>query len=198
MSFGCRPSDVVGAGTFSIRFNVSAGGDSRQKMAWLSEGASVFHFGGESSVVEWGENDPETDTFGLYEAERRALSGHTPCFRRGGRLVEALKKGFGAQGRVRVRLCREPGWRVGAGVWRPQTASPAARLLHPSGRRSSGLCFSMVFGAVYPFCSVLCIRHCGLMEWRMHVGGRNFLVDQEHLRGASGSRLASVRQRSGS
>jgi hypothetical protein len=35
----------------------------QMKLAGLSQGATVFHFGGESSVVEWGEYDPVTGHF---------------------------------------------------------------------------------------------------------------------------------------
>lgn len=41
----------------------------QMKLAGLSEGATVFHFGGESSVVEWGEYDPSTGHFIVSEDE---------------------------------------------------------------------------------------------------------------------------------
>ncbi len=41
----------------------------QMKLAGLSQGATVFHFGGESSVVEWGEYDPINDRFVLDEEE---------------------------------------------------------------------------------------------------------------------------------
>jgi hypothetical protein len=41
----------------------------QMKLAGLSQGATVFHFGGESSVVEWGEYDPETGHFVIDEDE---------------------------------------------------------------------------------------------------------------------------------
>ena len=41
----------------------------QMKLAALSEGATYFHFGGESSVVEWGEYDAATDSFVIDEDE---------------------------------------------------------------------------------------------------------------------------------
>jgi hypothetical protein len=41
----------------------------QMKLAGLSQGATVFHFGGESSVVEWGEYDPGTGHFVIDEDE---------------------------------------------------------------------------------------------------------------------------------
>ena len=41
----------------------------QMKLAALSEGATYFHFGGESSVVEWGEYDPSTGYFVIDEDE---------------------------------------------------------------------------------------------------------------------------------
>jgi hypothetical protein len=49
----------------------------QMKLAGLSEGATVFHFGGESSVVEWGEYDPETGYFVLDEDEDEVLEQST-------------------------------------------------------------------------------------------------------------------------
>jgi hypothetical protein len=41
----------------------------QMKLAGLSQGATVFHFGGESSVVEWGEYDAVNDRFNLGDHE---------------------------------------------------------------------------------------------------------------------------------
>jgi len=41
----------------------------QMKLAGLSQGATVFHFGGESSVVEWGEYNPETGHFEIDDDE---------------------------------------------------------------------------------------------------------------------------------
>jgi hypothetical protein len=41
----------------------------QMKLAGLSQGATVFHFGGESSVVEWGEYDPESGHFVIDDDE---------------------------------------------------------------------------------------------------------------------------------
>ena len=41
----------------------------QMKLAALSQGATYYHFGGESSVVEWGTYDPSTGYFVLDEDE---------------------------------------------------------------------------------------------------------------------------------
>jgi hypothetical protein len=55
----------------------------------LSRGATVFHFGGESSVVEWGEYDPATQTFDLGD---EVLTASTAFWDMEGQELPALRQ----------------------------------------------------------------------------------------------------------
>jgi hypothetical protein len=61
----------------------------QMKLGALSRGATVYHFGGESSVVEWGEYDPET---GIFDADDEPLLASTAFWDMTGQELPELRR----------------------------------------------------------------------------------------------------------